>query len=338
MAIRDWQNLLVIVSCRPFSQAKLEAVSGWCRQWRFDLVAMPGLKAADANRFHQKPAAIYFESTRRLLSRNAEDFVADYPFAVSVTDDNRPFFYHFFRWGHWRQVKERLGQPWLLYVGWGYLLNLFALAVLALAAIVLIFAPLMTRSLRGQLRRLRLAIMTYFGAIGLGFMFIEIALIQKALLLMDSPTSAFAVVVVAMLLGAGGGSLWSSHGAVKPNHIWMAPFGIGLLSLAALRLFGPLAALSGANAEWIQAGVVILLLIALAFPMGMMFPQGISRIRSQGSGLVAWAWGINGFFSVLGALAAPLIAIELGIVGLAACVVGLYLMAAGSFPRLNAPS
>jgi hypothetical protein len=264
--------------------------------------------------------------------------VADYPFALSVTNDNRPFFYHFFRWGHWQQVKQWLGQPWLLYVGWGYLLNLFALAVLAIAAIVLIFAPFMTRSLREQLRRPRLAVVSYFGAIGMGFIFIEIALIQKALLLMESPTSAFAVVVVAMLLGAGGGSLWSGRGTVTPKHIGMAPFGIGLLSLAALSLFGPLSTLTGANAEGIQVGLVTLLLIALAFPMGMMLPQGIARIRSQGPGAVAWGWGINGFFSVLGALAAPLIAIEIGILGLVGCAVGLYLLAAGSFLRLRAPS
>ena len=78
-----------------------------------------------------------------------------------------------------------------------------------------------------------------------------------------------------------------------------------------------------------------LIVFALAFPMGTMLPRGIARIRDLGAGAVAWAWGINGFCSVMGALAAPLIAIEVGFVALTGWAVGLYLGATLLFPKLR---
>jgi hypothetical protein len=296
---------------------------------------MPGLQPEEANRFHQKPNALYFMATRQLLSEDAADFVAAYPFALSVTDDDRPFFYHFLRWGHWQEVRTRLGQPWMLYAGWGYLLSLLALAMLIPTAAFMILVPLSARSLRGRLAGRRGAVLGYFGVLGLGFMCIEIALIQKAQLLMNAPTSAFAVVVVAMLLGAGAGSLWSGRPGGASGRPWAAFLAIGILAPMVPGLIDFLATRWAAGAYEAQTGVLVLLLFVLAFPMGTMLPRGIARIRHLGSGAVAWAWGVNGFCSVLGALAAPLIAIEIGIAAVTGWAVGLYLVATLLFSRLR---
>jgi hypothetical protein len=333
--IRDWGNLLVMVSRRPFSQVRLEALSAWCRQWGFDRAAMPGLLPQEANRFHQKPDALYFKAIRKLLSEDAAVFVAAYPFALSATDDNRPFFYHFLRWGHWQEVRKHLGQSWMLYAGWGYLLSLLALAMLTPTAAALILFPLTAASLRRQIAGQRVAILGYFGTLGMGFMLIEIALIQKIQLLMNAPTSAFAVVVVAMLLGAGVGSLWAGRGSLAGGRPWATLLAIGILAPSIPGLIDSLAARWGAGAYGMQVGVTALLLFSLAVPMGTMLPRGIARIRHLGSGAVAWAWGINGFCSVLGALAAPLIAIEIGIVAVVGWAVGLYLGASLLFSKLG---
>ena len=335
VAIRDWQNLLVLVSRRPIAQTRLEVLSAWCRRWGFDRAAMPGLPPEEANRFHQKPDALYFKAIRQLLSKDTANFVAAYPFALSVTDDNRPFFYHFLRWGHWQDIRTRLGQTWMLYAGWGYLLSLLSLAILIPTAAFMILAPLAAPSLRRQIARRRGVILGYFGAIGLAFMFIEITLIEKAQLLMNAPTSAFAVVVVAMLLGAGAGSLWSGRGGDAAGRPWAALLAIGILAPGVACLIDFLAARQGGGNYGVQAGVLTLLLFTLAFPMGTMLPRGIARLRELGSGAVAWAWGINGFCSVLGALAAPLIAIEIGIVAVVGWAVGLYFGATLLFPKLR---
>ena len=298
----------------------------------FDRVAMSGLVAAEANRFHRKQDALYFKAVSTLLSGDAAALVEAYPYDLSVTDDDQPFFYHFFRWGHWQEVKERLGQSWILYAGWGYLLGLLALVVLIPTAGLLILVPLTVPALRRQIAHRPGAVLGYFGAIGLGFMLIEIALIQKALLVMNAPTSAFAVVVVAVLLGAGAGSLWSGRTNTGRVPTWAAPLLIGVLALAAPGLIDLLAARPAAHG--MQVAALLLLLCALAFPMGTLLPRGIARIRGRGSGAVAWAWGVNGFCSVLGALAAPLMAIEIGFMGVMGVAVGMYLLAALLFGKL----
>jgi hypothetical protein len=49
--------------------------------------------------------------------------------------------------------------------------------------------------------------------------------------------------------------------------------------------------------------VVSMLIIApLATLMGIPFPVGLRQLSTQAPGLVVWAWGMNGVFSVLGSV------------------------------------
>lgn len=335
VVIRDWQNILLLVSRQPFSESMLRALARWCEHWHFDIEAMPGLQVVNANRFHQKPEALYLNATQHLLSVDAPAFIDEYPFQLTITSDDQPYFYHFFRWRHWQQIKQQLGPSWLLAASWGYLLNLLALAGLAMTALILIFSPLWATGLRTQVQWQRWRMMGYFGAIGFGFMFIEIALMQKSLLLLDSELSAFVTVLVALLLGSGIGSLWAGRAVDPGQRARVAALVVALGALVFPWLFDFLFALSLSWSAMVRTLVLALLLVVLAIPMGMMLPAGIARIRTQGSGSVAWAWGINGYFSVLGALAAPLIALEIGLSGLLMCATGLYLVA-GWVPLLVA--
>jgi len=326
--IRDWRNYLLLVSRSPLESEQLSALRHWSQQWQFDVVIMPGDEPEEDEMFHQSPDAHLVESVWQLLSDNPGRFVAGYPFDLSVTDDNRPFFYHFFRWQHWRQVRQALGQPWLLYVGWGYLLNLTALIALTLAAAaVLLLAPLTASGLWAQVAGVRFALSSYFGAIGLGFMFIEIALLQKAVLLLDSPTEAFALVLVALLLGAGLGSFVGGNRVLAARGFWLVTTGIAAMALSYPLLLDYLFTLSLRWTDTARLAILAALLSVAALPMGVMLPQGIAAIRHRGSGAVAWGWAVNGFFSVCGALAAPLLAIELGWQGLFICAAALYLLA-----------
>jgi hypothetical protein len=55
-----------------------------------------------------------------------------------------------------------------------------------------------------------------------------------------------------------------------------------------------------------------LLIAPLGFFLGMPFPLGILAIRNRPAGAVAWAWGLNGLFTVIGGLASVLLALSLG--------------------------
>ena len=327
VVIRDWRNYLLLVRRTPFSSEQLAALQSWCRQWQFDPIAMPGIDVDPQTLFHQSPDERFVESVQTLFSRSRAAFVADYLFDLSTTDDDRPFFYHFFRWESWRAAREALGRPWLLYVGWGYLLNVAALGALAVAACALLLARLAAPDLRTRLPRGRLALVVYFGAIGLGFMALEIALLQKAVLLVNSSTEAFALVLVTLLLGAGLGSYRAGSRLLAGRVFWCATACVIGAALTYPLLIDHLYALSHHWPDTARRAALVLLLLLPALPMGLMLPQGIAAIRHCGGGTVAWCWAVNGFFSVCGALAAPLLAIELGWSGLAICAAGLYLLA-----------
>jgi hypothetical protein len=194
--------------------------------------------------------------------------------------------------------------------------------------LVLVPAAVLARRGSGPL----LGAFVYFSAVGLGFMALEIALLQKASLLLGSPTASVGVVLAAILVGAGLGSL-----SVRSRVLAPARFGGVIAALVPGGVISVLCleALAGPTAGWPLAGRALLTALvvgAVAFPMGMPLPHGLAAAAARGPGLTAWAWGVNGFASVVGALLAALLATHMGLRGLAACAGACYL-AAGAASR-----
>jgi hypothetical protein len=67
--------------------------------------------------------------------------------------------------------------------------------------------------------------------------------------------------------------------------------------------------------------------------MGMPFPLGLRRLAAEAPGFIPWAWGLNGFASVVSAALATLLAIEFGFNAVLLTAVTLYGAAAVSFRR-----
>ena len=157
--------------------------------------------------------------------------------------------------------------------------------------------------------------MLYFAAIGLGFLFLEIAFIQKFLLFLYHPLYAIAVVLTAFLLFAGMGSAYSRRLATTGRHrlgVRWAVVGILLLGLLYLPTLGPLfAALTGLPMT-AKILLTLALIAPLSFCMGMPFPLALELVGQQAPALIPWAWGVNGCASVLSAALATLLAIHVG--------------------------
>ncbi len=189
------------------------------------------------------------------------------------------------------------------------LLALLALA--ALAAALLIVAPL------AVLRRgshvpdgsggRRLWTVAYFGLLGIGFLFVEIPLVQRYILLVGRPTTALAVVLFSLLVASGAGSLlsrrmpWRLGAAVLTAVIAVSPALVKLLTDAVLLAPLPVRMVVGAAA-----------LAPLGFLMGTMFPKGLAHLEERTPRLIPWAWGINGAMSVISAAASALLALSAG--------------------------
>jgi hypothetical protein len=155
----------------------------------------------------------------------------------------------------------------------------------------------------------------YFVAIGLGYIAVEITLIQRLVLFLGHPIYAMTVVVFLMLLSSGAGSMMSRRFFADARRV-RAAFGvvIGLLAIYYFALSPLLHALIGLN-QTVKIAIAALLIIPLGFAMGMPFPSGL-RMLGEARGddnLVEWAWAMNAASSVLGSVLSMAIAIQFGL-------------------------
>jgi hypothetical protein len=194
----------------------------------------------------------------------------------------------------------------------GDLPPLIVLVEALILATVFFGVPLLTkRDLRDSLRRYRRAL-GYFACLGIGFIFVEICLIQRLLLFLGAPVYSLATVLATLLVAAGVGSLVSGRIAPTPRHIrWC--LSTAALAVLALHLGMPLLT------RWFLGNsfaVRILISVAITgvagFFMGMPMPLGIRFLKQEGWPIISWAWAINGYFTVIGSALSVVLASTLG--------------------------
>jgi spermidine synthase len=338
--IRGWRTATLLVKSGEFNAPEIAALKQFCQSRSFDVAYYPGIQPGEANRYNLLERPYLFEDLQALLGPEPDTFIDRYKFDIRPATDDKPHFFHFFKWGtlpELMSLKERGGLPLL---EWGYPVLIATFVQALVLSPVLILVPLWAT--RGRLRapdvarRLRIRIAAYFTAIGLAFMFLEIAMIQKFILFLSHPVYAVAVSLSAFLLFAGLGSRHSQSLQDSRTHsnwpvarpvtvIWMV---VSLYLLALPSLFQHLIALNFVF-KILLCGA---LLAPLAFWMGMMFPMGISAVAACSEPLVPWAWGINACASVVGAILATLLAIHFGFTAVMGTALLLYALAALTYP------
>ena len=331
-AIRNFQTLTLLVKESPFSPHDITTVKDFCDQLGFDVVYFPGIDPADLNRYNVLPHEVYYEAFTSIVSPSErEAFLADYAYDISPPTDDRPFFFHFFKWSQAPYIWHSLGKTWQPFGGAGYLIVVALLVSAVLASAILILLPLhfRPRVKGGQGRTLipglRWQLFIYFSALGLGFMFLEIPLMQKFILFLDEPTYAFAIVLFTIFVCSGLGSLLSNRLArVLPQVV----FGLGLLAFL-YPLFLPyfFEALLG-QSLLLRSLVSLGALAPLSFLMGIAFPSGIRIIGTLSPNLVPWAWGINGCVSVISSILSLMLALSVGFFWVLVAAGSAYLVAA----------
>jgi hypothetical protein len=307
VVIRDWQVGLILVKKGLLTADELSTIREFSRVRSLDLVAMPGLTEAEANRYNVLEEPVYFRAFGELLA-DPEAVYAAQTYDVRPPSDDRPFFFHFFRWGQTRAVLQQLGKTWQPWGGSGYFVLIALLAVAVLTSGVLILVPLafVERTGRGG-KGLRVRTLAYFGLLGFGFLFVEIPLMQRFILFLGQPIYAFTAVVSALLLSSGLGSL----AAPRLTARWTLPllvvailfYPLGLPPLFRVLLGAPLA---------VRLAATGLCLAPLGFLMGIPFPDGLAWLRERAPGLIPWAWAVNGCTSVLASMLAAMVALSAG--------------------------
>ncbi|MEM7124706.1 MAG: hypothetical protein AAF702_00170 [Chloroflexota bacterium] len=261
---------LLMVRKSPYSRDDVLSIAAVAERVGFRPLYLPGEWA-------EPPLSEIVNGTKSLA-----DVVNEAENAIGPTRDDRPFFFQFER-----GIASTL--RWLIWLAGG------------LTLVALILPPLLAPAER-KVHLLQNGI--YFSGLGLGFMLVEIALIQQTQLVLGHPTLSISVVLASLLIGGGlGSALWGKRVSMPSIPLFGIVLGIGLWWF-----IWPLVRQSLLAADWwLRLAMVVLCILPLALMMGIPFPAGLRRLAADPTA-VALAWGINGIMSVVAAIAGLAIA------------------------------
>ena len=292
---------------------------------------LPNMSAAEANRYQRLSQPSYYLGAAELLDTTRAIPQTEARFRIRGSSDDIPFPNRFTRWHEWWQGLCCGDATARSQLDAGLLLGSLTLFVVTASGLLLVILPLFRTERRRSTRiakNQRFRTLAYFGLVGIAFLFVEIAWIQRLQLYLGHPVYATTAVLVSFLVFAGLGSLWSqSLPDARPQRLLLrAALVIALVSLAYI-VFVPSWMHAVADLPLVIRGSLALLLLApLAFAMGIPFPVGLRALGNASDPLIPWAWGINGVASVVSAAAAPLLAMEIGFSGLIGVAVTAYLV------------
>ncbi len=226
-------------------------------------------------------------------------------------------------------MLRAMGRQWLPFSEWGYLVQAATLLQALCASALFILMPLFITKPIKAVRSRKVYPLIYFLLLGLAYMFLEMGFIQKMTLLKGHPVFGVAVTLFGFLVFSGCGSLLSARLFRSPvRRIQIAVLAIIIIGAAEI-------ALMNFSFNWLvgfsrPARILLSLAITapLAFFMGIPFPTALKQLHAQSQPLVPWAWGVNGFASVIGAVLGTFLAISLGFIILALIALACYFLAA----------
>lgn len=292
----------VLISRKPFTEADVTRAEGLIAKSGYQRVYLPG----------DGPATPFGQA---LLAKDLDGWLAQYPFDVTAVSDNRPFFFYTVQprdlWNFLTEMNKDSAD---------YKINravpmLFSLVGVSLLATLIILAmPPLVLGTRLPREKGVLQFLMYFLCIGVGYILIQVALIQKFVLFLGHPTYALTVIIFSMLVSSGLGSFLSGKyiGADDGKLMRALVLVTVLVSMLAVTAAPITTALVGLPLP-VKMLFTVLLIAPAGFCMGMPFPQGLARLEEFHKPSVRWAWSLNAASSVLGSAAAIFFAIYLGL-------------------------
>jgi spermidine synthase len=325
----DGIPVVVLAKKTPFTPAEEDAVSQHLERYdQLDALYLPSSEP----RYNP-----FFDL---ITANDPRAFARTYPYNVAPVFDNAPFFFFTLKIGqilHEESLQQ--GIDWKVNLG---VVVLGMVLVISLAAVlVFLVLPMLVGTGGPSLRRVSLL---YFVTVGLGYILVEIAFIQRFVLFLGHPTYALTVVIFLLLLSSGAGSLISRRWLREPARVWLPLILlVAAISIYVVVLPSMLTALVGLPFV-LKLAISGLLLIPLGVAMGMPFPTGLRALAVEGMGdvgtgdspvqpanlthdnAVEWAWAMNAASSVFGSVLAMVIAIHWGLNVTLACGAAAYLL------------
>ena len=309
IAIRSLQTLTLLVSKSAIPETMIDKTKIFARERLFDLVHYPGISDKQVNQYIKLNTPVYHQALQKLMTNDSKDFIKAYDFDISAATDNRPYFYNFFKPAVFKYIKT-YGPSQIPVTEWGYLILLIILLPVLVLSFIFIVLPL--RITGQKAKGMKKTIFTYFSLIAVGYFFIEMPMIQKMILFLGHPAYSLSVIISGFLTFSGIGSLYSSRIFSESRRIFYSSFFIVLFIAFYLIFMDKIILFFISFSLGSKVFLTLMMIAPLGFFMGIPFPCALSFLKGKDEFSLAWAWGINGFFSVISILLATMLAIIYG--------------------------
>lgn len=330
-AIRSWGTISILIKKTELTSEDIKTIKRFCEERRFDLVYYPEIREDETNVYVKMPSNEYFTAFRDILSVKSRGLFTDnYIFDIKPARDVRPFFNYFLRLKNIKPIYEVMGRKWQYFIEEGYLLMAVFLQVLALSLIIIFIPVIMKVKVKVKEKNkldlsLNLSLLSYFAFLGIGFMFIEVPLIQEMILPLGNPSYAVATVLTSILISSAIGSILSQHfSKLRTPYIVLL---ISIIVISFSFLLPSISNLISVCPADLKIVMVFLMLMPIGIFMGIPFPLGIKILGENEPSLIPWAWAINGCLSVLAPILSIMFAMEIGFKAVLWAGGGAYLMA-----------
>jgi hypothetical protein len=321
-AIRSWGSICMLIKKSPFTPGEIKKIRDFSEKNRFDIIYYEGVEKEDTQKYIKtlKSMPSYYEAFEKIINPATRDsFVNGYLFDIGEVHDENPFFHYYLKFKNIKEIYALMGRKWQYFIEEGYLLPAIFLQALLISILLLALPALKGPGIEAKKS---LAGLSYFAFLGIGFMFVEIPIIQKLILPLEHPAYAFAAALTSILISSGIGSLLGErYDFLKKRYV---PAIISAIIIIYGLLMPPVIAFISPYPLWVKVFFSFLIILPLGFFMGLPFPAGM---RSIGDSLVPWAWAVNGCFSVLSPAAAMMIALSFGFGAVLFIAAGMYLLA-----------
>jgi hypothetical protein len=266
-----------------------------------------------------------------------EHWYESYAFDVRPATDDSPFFWHFVRFRDVIAGTLRSDMP-NLEEGLGERLLLVLLGVAVVFATLLLLVPLLAARGIWSAIPYKANAAVYFAALGLGFMFLEVSLIQRLTLFLGYPTYSLTVTLFSLLLSTGIGSL-ASERLGRSRRAMLIGLGAGLSALVLFysRMMTPIIAHGIGWPLGLRIAAAVVMLAPLGLCLGAFMPLGlrvVSSLTPYGQEFVAWSWAVNGFFSVVSSVLATVLSMSIGFDRVMLLAIAVYLVGIVALMRI----
>jgi spermidine synthase len=308
--IRQDRVATFLLKKSPFTRPEIARLRETAERLGFDVLYAPADGTSRPIRDEWVDGAPTGDYARLIGAADRQAFYAAFRSDIRPTTDDRPFFFHTTKLQD--QFSVAFGRSMLFGNGLSALLTL--LGISASLVVIFVILPLVLAE-RGIAHPPGwFAWLVYFGALGAGFMLIEVAVLQRFVLLLGHPVYSLTVTLFSLLLGTGIGAAVSrrfEHRSLGRTGA-IAIVAIAAIAIGVIAIVTPLVTWAIPFSRSVRMLIAVATLAPMGIALGIPMPTGIRLLNAHAPQLVPWAWGMNGALSVLGATLAIFIAMNWG--------------------------